>query len=1728
MLPVRIGFGLVVIALLPLSALGQAPSIVMRSPSASAIAGQPISFSVATSGNPAPSYQWQEYPAGGNSWSNLSDGNGLSGSVTPTLAISAATTAMSGDQFRMVATNGSGSLPSTPVTLTVTPFPTGDAVEYSFSTLAGEVGVQGYVYLYTGEDGTGSGAQFVYPSGMAADITGNVYVADTGSSNIRKITPAGVVTTLAGTPGVPGSGDGTGGSASFNTPFGVAVDLTGNVYVADTGNSTIRKITPAGVVTTLAGTAGEQGSANGTGSAAQFYFPQGVAVDAAGNVYVADTYNQTIRKITPVGVVTTLAGTVNYSGSNDGTGGAAQFNFPIDLAVDLAGNVYVSDSGNTIRKVTPLGAVTTLAGSAGVAGSSDGTGSAAQFNQPGGLGVDNAGNVYVADTGNSTIRKVTPAGVVTTLGGTPGLWGTMDGTGALVQFNSPYGLAVDDTGKLYVSDSGNYTIREGIPTAVAPITIVTNPASAVVNSGQNVMFQAAASSLASLNYQWQMLGVGAENWTNLADAGEFSGTATTTLIITGASGDLNGAQFRCVASNSGTSAASSPALLTVNYLSQVAPSPSTTVIVGQPVSFSAGGIGYPAPSYQWQESTDGGSTWTNLSDGNGFSGTGSSNVVISAATTAMSGEQFRAVATNGSGSVTSSPVTLTVATLPPNPVIGYDFITLAGIPPIVSSGSADGTGIAARFWSPEGVAVDGAGNAYVADTRNSTIRKITPAGVVTTLAGNPNIQGNADGTGSGAQFSEPTGVAVDSAGNVYVADTRNCTIRKITPAGVVTTLAGSSRASGLAGNAGSANGIGSAALFNNPNGLAVDGAGNVYVADSGNNMIRKITPAGVVTTFAGKSDGGSADGTGVGAQFSGPKGVAVDAAGDVYVADSGNGTIRKITPAGAVTTLAGSPPPPPEVSLIEPPNGEPTWADGTGSAARFNDPSGVAVDSAGNVYVADTGNNMIRKVTPAGVVTTLDGSADSLNIGSEDGSGTAAHFNEPYDIAVDSSGNLYVADALNNTIRKITPAGAVATLAGIASAGNRDGIGTAAQFYGPNGVAVDGAGTVYVADSGTDTIRKIDSSGNVATVAGSPGVYGHADGVGSAAQFAGPSAVAVDGAGNLYVADAGNSTIRKITPAGIVTTLAGLPGVEGTSDGTGNEAQFSAPEGVAVDGVGNVYVADTGNNTIRKITPAGVVTTLAGTPGANTGGGADGTGGAAQFETPEGLTVDSAGTVYVTDTGNCTIRKVTPTGIVTTFAGSTSTRGTVDGTGSAAGFSAPSGGTVDGAGNVYVSDVDAIRKITPAGVVTTLAGISRISGDADGIGGVARFFGPVGTAVDGAGNVYVADSGNNTIRKGFPVVSAWVDITTQPASQTLTAGGSATLAVAATGGASPTYQWQFDGTSIPGASSSTLALPNIGTTQAGTYSVVVTSAGDSTVSTAATVAVTSAAWLTNISARAYVAPSLGGDDVLIVGLNTAGPASKSVLVRGAGPALPQLDVPDFLVHPSLTFYTGSNADPVVTGWPPGLASLFTSLGAFPFAVGSNDTAVLKSLNPGGYTAIVNSTDGGDGVALAEIYDADQGAPVNRLVNLSARALVGTGEHVLIGGFAISGSSSETVLIRAVGPGLVPMNVAGTLAHPLLQLYDGNPGNSPNGPQVIASNFFWGALPTPGSSIVAAGLQPATATIMTAAGAFSLPEPYNGVYDAAMVVTLPPGNYTALVSGNDGGSGIALFEIYELP
>jgi sugar lactone lactonase YvrE len=596
-------------------------------------------------------------------------------------------------------------------------------VPHALAAFVGRIGGRGL------RDGTGADARFLFPRAVAADGSGGLYVLD--ESRVRRVTAQGVVSTLAGDRR-SGSADGTGAAARFFTPNGIAVDSTGTLIVADTSNHTVRKITPGGVVTTFVGTAGVPGASDGYRPTAVFNMPHGIAAGPAADIYVADSENHTIRRINHDGIVTTVAGAALTPGTANGVGTTARFNRPLSLAVDAAGNVYVADTSNhAIRKISANGDVTTLAGVAGSFGYADGTGAAARFGFPTSIELAPDGKLYVADWGNELIRTVTMSGVVATVAGDRGVRGHADGRGSAARFTTAYDIAVGADGIAYVADTFNYSIRK--------ITgdLVTTLAGAP-NRGANI------------------------------------------------DGPASVARF--------------------TYPYGIVAAPDGTLFV------TDGGLGTP----------------------------------------------IRRVSPSG------------VVT------------TFAGS--YAEAGSADGPGAAARFRGASALALGPNGVLYVADTLNHTVRAITPDGEVSTVAGAAGQNGFANGPAADARFDEPAGIAVDAEGNVFVSDRWNRVIRRITPNGTVSTLAGT---------------------YNTPGGLAFDSSGYLYVADTAGAAVFVIAPNGAISRLAGEGTHGFADGVGEAARFSNPTALALDSTNNVYVSDMGNGRIRKITPAGGVTTIAG-------------------------------------------------------------------------------------------------------------------------------------------------------------------------------------------------------------------------------------------------------------------------------------------------------------------------------------------------------------------------------------------------------------------------------------------------------------------------------------------------------------------------------------------------------------------------------------------------------------------------------------------------------------------------------------------------------------------------------------------------------------------------------------------------------------------------------------------------------
>jgi uncharacterized protein (TIGR03437 family) len=644
-----------------------------------------------------------------------------------------------------------------------------------------------------------------------------------------------------------------------------------------------------------------------------------------------------------------------------------------------------------------------------------------------------------------------------------------------------------------------------------------------------------------------------------------------------------------------------------------------------------------------------------------------------------------------------------------------------------------------------GVAVDSTGNLFAVDAGNNFVVKMSTTGVLTVVAGNGIQAFSGDGgPATSASLEEAEEVAVDTAGNLFIADTNNNRIRKVNPGGIITTVAGNGTA-GFSGDGGPA----TSASLNSPQGIAVDATGNLYIADAGNQRIRKVSPTGTVATIAGSGiqgffgDGGPA----TRASLNHPLRVTVDSAGNLYVADSENERIRKVSPNGIITTVAG--------------NGVRGFSGdgGPATSASLNEPYGVAVDAAGKLYIADSFNARIRRVSPGGIISTMAGNG-TAGFSGDEGPAINASLSLPLGVAVDASGNLYIGDGFNNSIRKVRVDGTIVTLAG-----NRrfkfagDGApALSASLNMPSGVAVDAAGNLCIADTLNARIRRVSPSGIINTVAGNgiAGFFGDG-GPATSASLAVPSGVAADGLGNFYISDFLNNRIRKVSPSGIINTVAGN-GVAGFSGDGGAATKASlylsfdmdTPGGVAVDQVGNLYIADSGNDRIRKVTSAGVVTTIAGN-GIRGFSGDGGPATSASLHRPVGVAVDAAGNLYIADTKNDRIRKVSPGGIITTTAGNGVRGFSADGgSATSASLNEPLHVAVDVGGNLYIADTknQRIRKVSPGGIITTIAGNGVRGFFADGGPATsASLYRPRGVAVDAVGNLFIADISNDRIRK---------------------------------------------------------------------------------------------------------------------------------------------------------------------------------------------------------------------------------------------------------------------------------------------------------------------------------------------------------------------------------------------
>ena len=829
---------------------------------------------------------------------------------------------------------------------------------------------------YNGDGGAAVYTTLDDAQGAVMDASGNLYIADTANNRIRKVDTNGIISTLAGRgPSYPSSGrySGDGGmaiTADLNWPTGVAVDASGNMYIADNQNQRIRMVNTSGIITTVAGNGGKTYSGDGGAATnTSLNYPEGVALDALGNLYIADTGNSRIRKVDTNGIITTVAG--GSFGVDGGAATNASLNLPGCLAFDSAGSLYIADQGNgRVRKLDTNGIITTVAGNGiGTYAGDGGAAINASLYLPRAVNFDAFGNLYIADNGNSVIRKVDINGIITTVAGNGSKTYTGDGgTATNAGLDGPCSVTFDASGNLYITDSANNRIREvflyasyptltlagvgasnagnyavvvsgpcgSVTSAVANLTVQTpplitvQPDSQTALPGNSPLFSLSAAGSGPIDYLWYLAG------TNLVQSGTNS-----TLTLSSVSA-YNAGNYTVVVSNAYGSVTSQIATLTVLGPLLVTTQPANqTAMPGSNASFSVTMADTGPCTYQWQ-----------------FNGVNYLNNIIST----VAGNGARTYAGDG------------------------------------------GAAINASLYYPGGVALDASGNLCIADTSNQRIRKVDTNGNITTVAGGGS--GGDGGTATNASLQSPYGIAFDAAGNLYIADSSYNRIRKVGTNGIITTVAGNGRAT-YAGDGG----LATNASLNGPRGVALDAAGGLYIADYANNRIRKVDTNGIIRTVAGSGGGvyGGYSGDGGPATYAllgNPFGLAVDFAGNLYIGDFLNDRIRKVDTNGIITTVAG--------------NGGMGFAGdgGTATNAELYAPRGVALDACGDLYIADCNNCRIRKMDANGFISTVAGTG-AFTYSGDGGTPTNASLYEPYGVALDALGNLYIADTYNERIRKV-------------------------------------------------------------------------------------------------------------------------------------------------------------------------------------------------------------------------------------------------------------------------------------------------------------------------------------------------------------------------------------------------------------------------------------------------------------------------------------------------------------------------------------------------------------------------------------------------------------------------------------------------------------------------------------------------------------------------------------
>ena len=1233
-----------------------------------------------------------------------------------------------------------------------------------------------------GDGGPATNAELNFPNSVVVDAFGNLFIADSDNNRIREVTTNGIITTVAGNGEAGYSGDGDQATnASLDTPYGVAVDGYGNLFIADFNNNCIREVGTNGIINTVAGN-GTEGYFGDGGPAtnANLDGPWGIAVDVSGNVYFSDTFNQRVREVGTNGIINTVAGNgmAGYSGDGVLATNASLFG-PYSVAVDAYGNLFVTDCGNQrIREVGTNGIINTVAGDGTDGYSGDGGAATnASLHYPYGVAVDVYGNLFIADTYNSLIREVGTNGIINTVAGGGENYPGDGGAATNASLNDPLGMAVDASGDLFIADGDNNRIRE-VPsdtmptlalldliaadassydvvvsnaygsvtssvvtlTVLFPPTITAQPQSQTVGAGSNATFSVIASGTPPLYYQW------------FFDGAALAGQTNSALTLNAAS-PANTGSYQVVVTNLYGSATSSAATLTVLLI--VTQPRSQVAAVGSNVTFGVTVTATVPFNYQW------------FFDGTALPGQTNSTLALNSVNLTNTGS-YDVVVTNGLyGSAISSVATLTVGYPPALTEEPQNQTVLAGNNATLSV-TVSGTGPFTYQWQENGTNI--------------------PNGIITTVAGNGENRYSGDGgKATNTTLNEPYGVAVDAYGNLFIADTLNRRIREVGTDGIITTVAGNGT-NGFYGDGGAATN----AEVSNPSGVAMDTSGNLFIADTDNNRIRKVDGNGTITTVAGdfgsgyNGDGHAATNT----SLNHPQGIAIDTDDNLLIADTSNQRVREAT-FGIIFTVAGG-------------GGSNPGDGGAAINAMLEQPQGVAVDDDGNLYIADTYNQRIRKVDENGIITTVAGGGN--NYPGDGGAATNARLSQPHGLALDISGNILIADTMNNRIRKISTNGIITTVAGGGNSYPGDGgAATNAILENPNGVAVDAYGNLFIADTYHSRIRKVNIQGptflvtninssatNYDVVVTSP--YGSVtSSFATITEVFGPGITAPP---QNQVALVGGNAIFSVTASGTGPFYyqwyfggALLPDQTNTTLVLNNVNTNNAGDYQVV--VANLYASVTSSMAALSVVAptlqlseepvvAGSTETLSVTVygsgpltyqwqhnGANlpsytmtivAGGGNSspypGDGGPAtnaELNQPWSVAVDAYGNLFIADTDNYRIREVGANGIITTVAGNGGRGYSGDGgLATNASLSYPAGVAVDAYGNLFIADTsnNRIRKVGVNRIITTVAGGGNgyYSGDG-GLATNAVLSQPHGVALDAYGNLFIADTDNSRIRE---------------------------------------------------------------------------------------------------------------------------------------------------------------------------------------------------------------------------------------------------------------------------------------------------------------------------------------------------------------------------------------------